>query len=251
MPERPWKDEFTLLCERCGYVIEGLDTAGACPECGKTIAESLPERRVGTAWQNHETWRPLIHAAFGTIARPFRTLDLMKIDERSGRDLAMRHALAASVLCIAPIWLTYLVLPRERYTDLTIATMVISPLFLFLGIGLIGAICNVLTSIEARGLVVFGARRGARLDGAVAWSICGHGSAGWLLAGAGLGWSVTASLWAIVVFTNQHAAGVAFWVGAILTLTGFLFFETFAWLGLRRCRFANRVRSTEASPERE
>jgi hypothetical protein len=38
--------EATLLCERCGYVLEGLDERGACPECGQPIAESLPSRRT-------------------------------------------------------------------------------------------------------------------------------------------------------------------------------------------------------------
>ena len=34
MPDRPWKDEYTLLCEKCGYVIEGLEDSKVCPECG-------------------------------------------------------------------------------------------------------------------------------------------------------------------------------------------------------------------------
>lgn len=41
------------------------------------------------------------------------------------------------------------------------------------------------------------------------------------------------------------------WIGAAFVLGGFLFFEVFAWLGLRRCKFANRVRPGEPdAPER-
>ena len=38
--KREWTDEYTLLCEKCGYVIEGLDTNGNCPECGTKLIES-------------------------------------------------------------------------------------------------------------------------------------------------------------------------------------------------------------------
>lgn len=48
-----WRDEYELLCERCGYSLEGLPCGGACPECGRAIAESLPQRRLGSPWQQH------------------------------------------------------------------------------------------------------------------------------------------------------------------------------------------------------
>ena len=38
----PPPDEYTLLCERCGYIIEGLPTDNPCPECNRPIALSLP-----------------------------------------------------------------------------------------------------------------------------------------------------------------------------------------------------------------
>src|SRR4051812_5178876 len=44
-------DRTSLLCESCGYGLEGLPVSGKCPECGKPIAESLPSNRTGTAWQ--------------------------------------------------------------------------------------------------------------------------------------------------------------------------------------------------------
>ncbi|MEZ6318065.1 MAG: hypothetical protein R3B49_04810 [Phycisphaerales bacterium] len=70
MPERPWADEYTVLCERCGYVVEGLDPAGACPECGKPIAESLPERRVGTPWQRARSAWWDTHRAYPDATEP-------------------------------------------------------------------------------------------------------------------------------------------------------------------------------------
>lgn len=36
-----------------------------------------------------------------------------------------------------------------------------------------------------------------------------------------------------------------YWLLIALNLPGFLFFETFAYLGLRRCKYANRTRPTQ------
>ncbi|MFI4896500.1 MAG: hypothetical protein ACIARR_01600 [Phycisphaerales bacterium JB059] len=223
MPERPWKDEFTLLCERCGYVIEGLDTGGACPECGKAIAESLPERRVGTAWQAGRSPSSLVRTWARSVRQPRRTLDLIRIDGGDGRSLARWTALVA-----LPLW----------------------------------PVVMLLIWIEARGIQYFGARRGFRITPDLAWSVCGHGSVGWAIAAVGfwlgaslIGWGVGQS----VEYSTDPAydpvfasrlIGVGIGAGGLLMLTGFVFFEVFAWLGLRRCRFANRVRPGEpGAPE--
>lgn len=224
MPDRPWKDEFTLLCERCGYVIEGLDPEGACPECGKAIAESLPERREGTAWQAGRSPVSLLRTWGRSVRQPRRTLDLIRIDGKNGRSLARWTALIA-----LPLW----------------------PLVMLL------------IWIEARSIQYFGNRRGYRITPDVAWSVCGHGSVGWAIAGVGcwlsvilIGWGVGRSL----AFYNDPEydpvltstlIGVGSGAGGLLMLAGFLFFEAFAWLGLRRCRFANRGRPGEpGAPER-
>jgi hypothetical protein len=41
----------SLLCEDCGYVLDGLDVMGRCPECGRLIEESLPYHRQMPAWE--------------------------------------------------------------------------------------------------------------------------------------------------------------------------------------------------------
>jgi hypothetical protein len=40
-----------ILCASCGYVLDGLNQAGQCPECGKPIIESIGQDRVPPAWE--------------------------------------------------------------------------------------------------------------------------------------------------------------------------------------------------------
>ena len=47
------------------------------------------------------------------------------------------------------------------------------------------------------------------------------------------------------IATSLLFAGLVFL--AITFIVGFLFFETFAYLGLRRCKYANRVRTESPS----
>lgn len=43
--EGPGWERRRPMCEACGYTLTGLTAADRCPECGRAVAESLPERR--------------------------------------------------------------------------------------------------------------------------------------------------------------------------------------------------------------
>jgi hypothetical protein len=43
--------ETDLLCENCGYVLNGLPPDSRCPECGRPVADSDPALRGPTAWE--------------------------------------------------------------------------------------------------------------------------------------------------------------------------------------------------------
>jgi hypothetical protein len=40
-----------LLCEKCGYVLNGLPDTSRCPECGTPIAESIGNHRHPPLWE--------------------------------------------------------------------------------------------------------------------------------------------------------------------------------------------------------
>lgn len=44
-------DENALLCEGCGYILQGLPENSRCPECSRPISQSLPHIRRPPAWE--------------------------------------------------------------------------------------------------------------------------------------------------------------------------------------------------------
>ena len=226
-------DEFTLLCERCGYVVEGLATDGVCPECGTPIAESLPERRVGTPWQQQRSPGSLLRTWWMTLRHPWATLDIMRFDRRASVGVILRNLLVAFTLS----WIGAMILGLRENTALTdIPAMAV---VVFLGCAVITAIFAGLITIEAAGLRFLGRRHGFRITKSVSTVICWHGSVGWVVVGLAVG----------MAFAALEASELALILAAVTALAGFLFFEWFAWLGLRRCKYANRARPRTEPPE--
>jgi len=50
------RGEYELLCERCGYSIEGRGREAMCPECALAVRQSLPANRTGTPFQRRPRW---------------------------------------------------------------------------------------------------------------------------------------------------------------------------------------------------
>lgn len=255
-----WQDEYTLLCERCGYVVEGLATEGACPECGKPIAESLPERRAGTAWQREPSAANLLRTWGMSLRHPIRTLDVLA--EKPAADTRLRRwtLLAAALLLSIGYW-QYGAINIVREEPLSGLVLIVLVLICTLAVWpvLLG-----LTLVETWGLGVISKARGFRIPLNTRRAITAHGCVGWLLAGVVVcvvtaGFDVLHAVFtkplpeydpSLPPFENYEAVfgrATPMWLDSLSAVTrllcvlaGFLFFETFAWLGLRRLKYANR-----------
>ncbi len=257
---REWTDEYTLLCEKCGYVIEGLDITGRCPECGKPIAESLPERRIGTPWQQDPGFISLIQTWWLTLRHPKQTLDFLSPAPPKWLSLI---TLGCAGLLVSFGWMSFLLFPdpnAEEFGSPSTLSMLL-PTGIFALIAFV--IFYLLTQIETFGLRIFGSRSGFRISKDLSKSITAHAAVGWLLLAVCFAFKMLLGNTLFYVMTpdlqpatdadtvNQYAMlfnDPPNWVFTvnrllyILILPGFLFFECFAYLGLRRCKFANRMK---------
>lgn len=241
MGDRPaWKNEYTLLCERCGYVIEGLPTAGACPECSKPIQESLPERRRGSVWQRAPKRNNLIRAWIDTSKSPLKTLDQIQ-PQRRAKNLRDASFDTSATICTLGLALTLLITALQSKPTVsgdTLAVGTVMLLMTFLLWLIIYTALYGLTAVEQRGLTLLAKRHGFRVDRTAAATICDHGSVGWVLSSIGI--FVFGITLVILDTTSKRPMGFLAWsLVPAAALPGFLFFEVFAWLGLRRLKFAN------------
>jgi len=261
--KREWEDDYTLLCERCGYIIEGLDQTTPCPECAKPIAESLPQRRIGTPWQQKPGFVSMVRTWWMTLRHPKRTaLILNDSTLRRSRLLAyltiIASALAGSAGFAFPVFLR----PQSSLISNFIGFLTVMVIFALIPL----CVFSLLTVIETKGLRVFSNSKGRKLTISLAVAITAHGCVGWLLVSVLYTLTSLASMIFVELMTpnppipiNETKVMADFieafgnsppqWIGTVVLaatllslIPGFLIFEMFAYIGLRRCKYANRIR---------
>jgi len=223
-------DPGVLLCERCGYEVRGLPITDSCPECGRTIAESSLDRRVGSAWQRRPGPISMVATAARTLTRPVGRWSEVSADAPSSSALLWVTTLAAVVV--------FPVTPLIVTATFRLSAAALTPIVaLATWAGLLG-----LSWIEARGVRLIGRLRHARVTRHVAYAVVGHASAGWL-AGAILAAGTTLTLAALQPRSLLLAdLGIGVVVAGVV---GLVWFEVLTSLGLRRMRFANHPASAD------
>lgn len=235
-----------LLCERCGYRIEGLPHDRPCPECGRPVRSSLPGARSGSPWQNHGGQTGGLRTAAAALRRPAALFEQIKIRGGEDEPLLAGNIAATSLLLVLAAWLASLRAIWKSEGSLGAGT-VLGAAAVAAIVGGFGSVIALhgLTAVEHWGVRFFGARRGWRVTRNVATSVCAHASAGWLLSGALVLLGVLLGMWAEIAATEAPG-----WLRdplrsapTALPLAGFfaglLVFETLVYIGVRRCRFAN------------
>ena len=163
----PAADE--LLCERCGYPIGGREGWKRCPECGTRFRESNPEIREGSVWQQRDGNGRWLWTNIETLWRPRYAMRRVRIDRRSSA-LLMHTNLMVAATMNAIGWL---------YAS----SGQINPAF-FIWMAVYAGIL-LLTFIETLGVRIFARAesRRWRITPDVAWVVCHHASAGWVIGG--------------------------------------------------------------------
>jgi len=248
---RPGVDEYTLLCERCGYVIEGLPDGGNCPECGEPIAESLPAARAGSPWQREPGEAAWLRTAWRTLTHPRRTAAELRVQPDVRFGLFAHHVLAAAVLAGLAVAggttrVEELLHGRPiRGTGESAAAVFGTALLGFVVVMLLAGVAfHALSRVEERGIRFFSKRRGGRVTRTIARVVIAHAAVGWPVAviGAIVG-GLAAEFLLLATRCEPGPLRTAIvqlpWV---LALPGFFVFEWFAYVGMRSMKFANRER---------
>ena len=254
-----WRDEYELLCERCGYSIEGLARESACPECGRPVAASLPEARVGSAWQRGPSFGAWLATMRALALHPARTVRTLRIErERSGRFAGVNikwGALLVALVATASLGAGWTTRSMPGLEGLAVTGPIGRGELAKLGLLYLGVWCLVaallwgLSVVEYLGIRTFGRAHGKRITPTVAGAIVCHATAGWFGAAllVSLGHLLGAGMlrWAL-----HHNVGLLRgpmmlspgWLPLVGGLAGLLWFEIIVYSGVLTCKFANRER---------
>src|SRR3954469_10939031 len=95
-------EESALLCEKCGYIVNGIPTDSLCPECASPIAESLPINRQPTPWEQRDgsAVNRFVATTLQLLFAPTRFFRLMssRADLQSSGRFARGHYWISSIL---------------------------------------------------------------------------------------------------------------------------------------------------------
>jgi hypothetical protein len=226
-----------ILCEYCGYVLNGLPEDGRCPECGNPIADSSATLRKPSAWEERPSLGSFLLTSAQVIFRPtefFRSLRV-RGELRRARIFGWVHWIVTSILLTATAILHLKIVTERQFTLATVSALIgIGILLVFVLLELITRLAAKLTAWEA-------AYRGYRLPYPVVlrglYFHAAHYLPIGLLAFATLLISRRALVQYPLHFTYDRYAYVL--CAEVILAAGYLF-KTY-WIGMRIMMYANSL----------
>lgn len=192
------------------------------------------------------------------LRHPFSTMDTLAVQGQASVAAlgALNTVMGTFFIVLFPIVSSMLSNSEQYNEDDSLSgtpfllVFLIALVMLFFGtMALIYVILASLSGIEWLGIQFFGSRRGWRITPDIARVICAHATVGWLIGGALVlvGSVIGAGL---LRLTMSHDVGVfrgpmmlaPIWMPVAGFFVGLLVFESLAYIGMHRMRFANRER---------
>ncbi len=242
-------EETALLCEKCGYIVNGIPQDSLCPECAAPIVESLPAARRPPDWEREKAgflsfWKTTAQLIF-VPGRFFRSMT-PRGEVRRSANFARWHIWLTSFLFGAaayihaswawPIFRNKQALWVDRpYWEMLVGSMIIAifAMVAYVLLSVTTAIASRLTAWEA-------AYRGLRLPRRVVQRALHYHSAHYLpvaLLTLGTIWGYQVLIYKIPNI-DQYAVRYLYVLCAEVIIAAAYLFITY-WKGMRNLMYAN------------
>jgi len=232
--------ETDVLCEGCGYTLNGLPETGNCPECGRAIEPSLGAGRGLSRFEIRPSFKSFIETTLAVLFAPrafYETL-ATRVDTPQAAVFARWHrALASAVLFFAVLsHTTTLGIGTNLQTNLPLLVVAClgAPLLIYLSLAVVTRLAGWLSSIEAR-------YWGMRLPHAIVRrGLCFHAACyvPVALLAAGIVWG-----YQVLVVTGAASEASVTWYlytlcAAVIVSAAYLF--RMYWIAMKSMMYANR-----------